>query len=517
SLLGSRKLARLTTEGPTFCTTRRKPSDTRAALGSQTAIANPSTTLNVNMPTTKQAAREAVRDKDQGVSLEMLLTEIAQGRVRPCYLLYGAEHYLVHRALSRLIDALLPPEDRSLNLAIMEGNETDIDTLCEILLTAPLLPNRKVVVVKSAPFFQAKGSPGDLAVRVREGIEKDPQRAALDFMALLTRLGWNLDDLKDGGWKGITDEMWSRAVGAETAMGREEWLPKIVDLCLAKGLQPPRGGGEVDRLGEILQGGLPDGHILIMTAETVDQRKRLYQIVAATGAVVAFTAVKGEKRQRSQLEAAAAELLAAAGKTMTEEAWLALGRKTGFDLAVSMGALERLILYTEGRRTIGAEDVETLIVRSREEDIFALTTALAEGKTALALQILNAIIDGGTAPLMILTMVAREVRLLLHARIILDYGLGEGFKPDMPYPVFQSRVYGRLKALTVAGVSPEFSRQHPFVIYNSMKHATRFTYKGLVKQLERLATADLAMKSTGAEPRFILERFISSFAENQGT
>lgn len=461
----------------------------------------------------KEASRYPSKVGSHGESLETLLMEIVQGRARPCYLIHGEDDFLVRRAVSRLIDALLAPEDRALNLTVMDGDATDTDALCETLLTAPLLPARKVVVVNSVPYFQTKGSPGETAAKVRDTLAKDPLKAGRDFLALLSRLGWSLEDLKEGGWKGITDEMWSRAVGADTVTGREEWLPKVVDLCVEKGLAAPRGSDGAERLGEVLRSGLPDGHILIMTADSVDQRKKLYQILAAMGAIVAFTAVKGERRQRSQLEAMAGEILAKAGKTLTDDAWLALGRKTGFDLAASMNALERLILYTEGRRVVEANDVESLIVRSREEDIFALTTALGEGKTALAMNIINALIDQGTPPLMILTMLVREVRLLLHARIILDHGLGEGFIPDMPFPAFQTRVYGKIKTLTIAGLSPEFTRQHPFVMYNSMRNAARFTYEGLVDRLDRLAAVDRALKNTGAEPRFVLECFVATFSE----
>ena len=50
--------------------------------------------------------------------------------------------------------------------------------------------------------------------------------------------------------------------------------------------------------------------------------------------------------------------------------------------------------------------------------------------------------------------------------------------------------------------------QHPFVVYQSLKNAGRFTRSELAGYLEMLAGIDLALKSTGQEPRLLLERFL---------
>ena len=54
-------------------------------------------------------------------NLKKILDTIGRGASLPCYLIYGDEEYLVADALSRIIGALLPPEQRSLNLFQVEG------------------------------------------------------------------------------------------------------------------------------------------------------------------------------------------------------------------------------------------------------------------------------------------------------------------------------------------------------------------------------------------------------------
>ena len=50
--------------------------------------------------------------------------------------------------------------------------------------------------------------------------------------------------------------------------------------------------------------------------------------------------------------------------------------------------------------------------------------------------------------------------------------------------------------------------QHPFVVYQALKNADRFTRSELAGYLEMLVRIDLALKSTGQEPRLLLERFL---------
>ena len=76
-------------------------------------------------------------------TLKTVLAHIGRDTIVPCYLIYGDEEYLVAEALEKLIDALLPPDQRDLNLFHMEGGDEDVDALCDSLLTPPLSPAEK--------------------------------------------------------------------------------------------------------------------------------------------------------------------------------------------------------------------------------------------------------------------------------------------------------------------------------------------------------------------------------------
>ena len=67
---------------------------------------------------------------EAGETLDKILDAIRKNRIAPCYLLYGEEGYLIRSALDQIISCLLPPEDRDLNLFLIDGDQEDIDRLC---------------------------------------------------------------------------------------------------------------------------------------------------------------------------------------------------------------------------------------------------------------------------------------------------------------------------------------------------------------------------------------------------
>ena len=439
---------------------------------------------------------------DAGETLDKILDAIRENRIAPCYLLCGDEEYLIRSALDRIIDCLLPPGDRDMNLFQMDGEQEDVDRLCESLMTAPLIPGRKVVVVRDTRIFHSKKTLPELVRRIGSRAKQNPAGAAGDFMTFLRIAGWRLDDLREDGWKKISDETWRRTVDGDDGAGREAWLPVMVEYAVRRGLDAGRGGDETDRLSDTLSAGLPEGNCLILTAGAVDKRKRIYRTLAEKGRILHFSEIKGEPKLKNALVKTARGLLEAKGKSLDSEAWLALGRKTGFSLRASMTALEKLVTFAGERSRITAEDVEAVIGKTREETAFRLTAAALKKDFAGSLATLKDLLDQGDPPLMILAILGREIRLLLHARLLLNSGPPLAYRPGMDYGRFQKSVYPEIQQM------PGPPLPHPYVLYQALTHAPRYTEKQLVAWLDRLVEMDLAMKTSAKDPRLMLERFL---------
>ena len=439
---------------------------------------------------------------DRGETLDSVLADIGKGQLSPCYLLYGDEEYLIQSALDQLIACLLPAADRELNLFYMEGEQEDMDRLCESLLTVPLIPGRKAIVLRNTRIFHSKKTLSELVLKIRSQAKESPAGAVRDFMTFLEITGWRLDDLRDEGWRKISDEAWRQTVDGDDGQGREAWLPVMVEFCVSQGLQAAQGRDDTDRLSDTLSAGLPEGNCLILTADAVDRRKRIYKTLAERGKILHFSQIKSESKLSNVLMPRAREILAAKGKRLGPGAWLALGKKTGFSLRASLAALEKLVTFVGEKALIEAEDVEAVIGKTKEEAVFHITAALMEKDLPKSLLTLKDLLDQGDHPLMILAILAREVRLLLHAKLLLGSGQLGPYKPGMDYPPFQKSIYPNIKSLMGS------STPHPYVIYQALKNAPRFSRERLIEYLDALVDIDLAMKTTAKDPRLMLERFL---------
>ncbi|MCE5286912.1 MAG: DNA polymerase III subunit delta [Pelosinus sp.] len=94
------------------------------------------------------------------------LAEINKGKIRPLYLLYGEESYLAHQLEQLIIGKLLLPEERDMNLIVLD-HDPRIQELANLIETIPFMGDKNVIVVKETAFFKARraaqeGAPDDV-------------------------------------------------------------------------------------------------------------------------------------------------------------------------------------------------------------------------------------------------------------------------------------------------------------------------------------------------------------------
>ncbi len=446
------------------------------------------------------------------MSLEQVLDDLQKGNAPSCYLLYGEEEYRLKSAVDKILDGLLPSPDRDFQLFVTEGEDEDVDRICESLLMPSLFPGRKVLLVRDTRLLSSADTSSDRIHKIRDLADQDPSRAAREFLRLIRLAGWSSEDLAGGGGRRIPEERWREVLGEEAAAALRTWLPKVLAACegLPGESAPPAENDE--RLLQLLLGGLPEQNHLILTASSADRRKRLFKAIAECGVVLHFPRVKKEGVQKGQLRDEARQLLQAAGKQLSPPAWEVLGRKTGFDLRTSITALRQLIDYAGDRSVIEPADVESLIGKTREESVFDLTEALSRKDAVRCLSLLGELLRQGVHHLMILSLMTREIRHLLHARVFLgEGGFSSDFDAGMEYPAFVRKAYPlfRDRFSSPAGKkSGSLADSHPFVVFQALKRCRSFSTDDLVGFLEELLRLDVAFKSTAVDPQLSLERFL---------
>jgi DNA polymerase-3 subunit delta len=87
----------------------------------------------------------------------------------------------------------------------------------------------------------------------------------------------------------------------------------------------------------------------------------------------------------------------------------------GGELWSLSGELNKLMTYCEGRE-ISDSDVREISSFAREESIFALVDAVLEGRIKDAQLLLHRMLKYGTAPQQILTMIERQLAIILRVK-----------------------------------------------------------------------------------------------------
>jgi DNA polymerase-3 subunit delta len=172
----------------------------------------------------------------------------------------------------------------------------------------------------------------------------------------------------------------------------------------------------------------------------------------------------------------------AKGGDIDREAITLLAALVGNDLRLLDQEIEKLLLYADGR-PVNAEDVRVLVSRARETNIFDLVDCVGRRETDRALRLLHGLLADGEAPLYLLTMLARQVRILIQVSELGAQGLT------------QKEMADRLKL-------------HPFVVKKGDAQARNFTMADLEAAHTRLVEADWSIKTGKMEDVLALDTLV---------
>lgn len=253
--------------------------------------------------------------------------------------------------------------------------------------------------------------------------------------------------------------------------------------------------------------GLPETGLLILvadeeTGETLQKRGKAWikLVEKAKGAVIACD--PDPKKAREALRPEMERL----GKTMSSSAAATLIEMTGGSLSRATEELEKLALYVGDEARIDEAAVRTVVVPSREWNVFAMIDAILSGNVSEALRNLRILVGtvskaADAAHSSIIPQTSRGLRLAWQARVCLDAGRGPGDAPPEVRATFP-QLYNLAKA-------------SPWVQTKSMDSARKTTLPALAACLGVLADTDSRLK--GALPNYTaldaLERMVLEMVE----
>lgn len=190
-------------------------------------------------------------------------------------------------------------------------------------------------------------------------------------------------------------------------------------------------------------------------------------------------------------------LLQEAGKQMTPDAQERFAFLTAASPAAAEPEIYKLLLYVGERATIGREDVETVVSRTVEAQVFRLVDAMVQRDSSQAMRLLQDVFSsGGRAEAVVprlLALLARQLRLLWQMRLRME----EGDTASQWFPSDPN--------LT------DLLRRQPFLKRSLSEQASRLSLNDLQRAFERLHQADRELKGIDpgeSDPRRVMERLV---------
>jgi len=178
------------------------------------------------------------------------------------------------------------------------------------------------------------------------------------------------------------------------------------------------------------------------------------------------------------------------GVSIAREAVQLLMTLAGRDLRLLDAELEKLAAWANYSRSVTVEDVRGLVTAWQESDIFALVDSLGLRNRKQAMQQLHALLANQANELYLLTMIARQFRLLISAKDLAE----------------ERRLRG-------AQLKRELGVAHDFIVEKLLKQSQRFKLDELVRLHERVAALDQEIKTGQIEGPLGLELLVLETCE----
>ena len=231
---------------------------------------------------------------------------------------------------------------------------------------------------------------------------------------------------------------------------------------------------------------IPDDTILVFAESDVDRRLKLFKKAQEVGTVVnnerqtPAALVKWLTRQAKQKGVSlsapvASQIISTCGSGMT-------------NLFFEMEKLTSCAAYT---KIITAEDVAEVCIPNMEARIFALTRAVGAGEAGEALKHYSNLIKLKESPIMILTMIIRQIRLILLCKLASE--------KKIP----RAKIAGDLKI-------------RDFVINEVSAHGKRFSKEGLLGLMQDCLDTDVKIKTGLVSDEIGVEMLLVRAAEADG-
>ncbi len=288
--------------------------------------------------------------------------------------------------------------------------------------------------------------------------------------------------------------------------------------------------GEVAELGAIADGGLPDGHCLVLAERFADRDHPVVKLLDGRGRVVRVASLEEQRSGGWEgLDEMAGELARQTGVGIEPAALAELARRTlrGDDDRKSKGAdpqsaarfageyrkLAHLAQAASAAR-IDRRMVEGSVTDRGEEDVWALLDAVGEGRAGEALARLDRMLSGADDPLAarltFFALLAGFCRTLTAVGGLMRL---HGVRPgEANYGRFKGGLETRLKAAVPGGGKNPVASLHPYRLHRAYLAASRLPAAVLASLPAWVLDTEMQLKGESGDPDTALSHLVARLA-----
>lgn len=227
---------------------------------------------------------------------------------------------------------------------------------------------------------------------------------------------------------------------------------------------------------------LPDTTVMIFMEKSIDKRSKIYKFIKKNG-YAAEMKIQDEK----QLMQWIASILKKEGKAVTNANAAYFLHKVGTEMNQIRNELEKLIIYTAGRKEITRKDIDAVCSEEITGKIFDMLEAIGLRQQKKALNLYYELLELKEPPLRILALLVRQCNQLILVKSMSTKGM-------------QNREIGK-----AAGI-------HPFVVGKLQKQTRNFSIDQLKHMVRACGEMDEGIKTGRYVDRIGIELLIVDFS-----
>ncbi|MBM9603531.1 DNA polymerase III subunit delta [Desulfopila inferna] len=433
-------------------------------------------------------------------------------REGPRIFLFFGERFLCRKAVDELQHALLNWKNGI--VCSIDGDREDIAQTLSKLMSFSLLPGLQLYRVNDTRLFHSKNISETVWRQTQDAYQANRLQQAAKYMGDMYHLAslapeqrQPLSEMSDGQWQ----DLFGLAKPADLG-----WTDALFEIIREKDMAGPTATDLPEKFIQSFQKGLPPDNILILTAENVDKRKRLFTYIKEHGVIVDCSVAEGgaaaQRAQKFILQEMMEKTLARFNKTIEPGALEIFFERIGFHPVAVVTETEKLALYCGDRPKITLQDIKQMVGRSREDALFELTDHFGKRQLGKTLITLAHLLENGVHGLAILATMRNYVRKLLIFRIM-QLQPEPPFRRGMNVKYFQENYLPQLKE---TGQWPDLLKGHPYALFMSFSKAQEFHCSTLKSWLEQILLAEFRLKGSGLPERLVLEQLMVALVKKTG-